>query len=432
MPDASSLPVVRGPARRIASVLGVLTLAVVLGEAARAANDAAEAAAATTAYHGGLWYDGERFVPRPAYVRDGMFVEPPDAPGATVDLEGGFVLPAFAEGHHHTVLCEPGRIKSFIDAGVLYAAIMNARVSSRACQAKMHGADGIEVVSALAGLTATDAHPAQIGRYFLDADEIDGEWVHYVDAAGDLDRVWPRIAAQPPDLVKIYLSYSEDHARLRDDESIAAWYRGLDPALVPAIVRRARTMDLRVAAHVMSAQDFEVAVDGGVDIVAHLPGFAPGAAFTDEPDHPYLAALSDDPARYRITPAAARRAAARGVVVVTTVSGAPPAPAIAANLRALREAHVTLLIGSDRGEFHSVDEAVFLVEQGLMPAAEVVRALSVTTPRFLFPDRAVGRLDAGAEATFVVLRGDPLVAIANLRDPRRVVKRGVTLAGDIR
>ena len=325
------------------------------------------------------------------------------------------------------VLCEPGRIDQFIDAGILYAAIMNARVSSRACQAELHGDQSVELLSALAGFTASAAHPSQIGLYFLEESEVDGEWVHYVDDVGAIDRVWPRIEAAPPDLIKIFLSYSEDYAELRDDDTIEPWYRGLDPALVPEIVRRAHSLGLRVAAHVMSAHDFEVAVTAGADLVAHLPGFAPDAAFTDEPDHPYLSALSDNPARYRISAEVATLAAARGIAVVTTISGESPTPDVIHNIQTLREAGVPLLVGSDRGEFHSVDEAVFLVEEDLMPAEEVVHSLSVLTARFLFPDRAIGELEPGGEATFVALRGNPLIDIANLRNPAWVVKRGTAL-----
>jgi imidazolonepropionase-like amidohydrolase len=386
-------------------------------------------AAATTAYTNGRWYDGERFVDRPAFVRDGTFVETPRAAaGATIDLKGGYVLPAFAEAHHHTVICEPGRIKKFIDAGVLYAAIMAASNSTRECQGKMHGPGSVEVVTALAGITAPNAHPTQIGLRWLKPEELDGVWVYLVESAADTDRIWPRIEEMQPDFLKIVLSYSEDYARLRDDPSIASWYRGLDPSLVAPIVERAHASNLRVAAHVMSAHDFEVAVDGGVDIIAHMPGFAPGAAFTGENDNPYFADLAPDSPRYRISSAAAARAAAKGVAVVTTLSGGPAIPpAAAANVETLRAANLTLLIGSDRGEFNSVDEAIYLVRNGILPAADAVRSLAQTTPQFFFPDRKVGALSEGGEATFVVLSGDPLAEIDRLRSPTWVIQRGKQL-----
>lgn len=384
-------------------------------------------------YSNAYWYDGGEFRRRSFTVQDGVLVAPRGRKAdSTVDLGGLYVVPAFAEAHHHTALCNPSRISQFIDAGILYAAIMNARVSSRACQEKLHTPDGLEVVSALAGLTTHDAHPSQIGLYFLESDEISGEWVHYVDDRSDLEKNWPAIIATKPDFLKIFLSYSEDYERLRSDPEIASWYRGLDPTLVATIVEQAHAAGLPVAAHVMSAKDFDVAVSAGVDIIAHMPGFAPGPAFTENDKNPYLLALLEEPQRYLITKASAREAARRGVAVITTVSGseAPPTPVIKKNFETLSAMHVTLLIGSDRGEFNSVDEAAYLVEHGLMSAADALRSLAVTTPKTLFSDRPIGVLEPGGEASFIVLGANPLEDFSAIRDVQRVVKRGKELKRD--
>jgi imidazolonepropionase-like amidohydrolase len=378
-----------------------------------------------TAYTNGVWYDGDAFVGRDVLVRDGLFAalgsgEPADV----VDLDGAFVLPAFGEAHHHMVLCRADRIKQFLDAGIVYAGIMNHRVSSRACQAEMNTRESVEVINALAGVTAPDAHPTQIGARFLDPDNIDGEWVHHVADAEHLDTLWPRIDADRPDILKVFLSYSEEYEMLRDDENIPSWYRGLDPDLIPAIVEGAHERGLRVAAHVMSANDFDVSVNAGVDIVAHLPGFVRGPGFTDPPHHPWLVAAGHDDARYLISATSAQAAADRGALVITTVSDGGAGDVEQRNIATLRDAGVTLLIGSDRGEYNSVDEAVFLVESEFMPADEVVQSLSMTTPRALFPDRDIASFTPGAEATFVVLGGDPLADISALRDVRMLVKNG--------
>lgn len=395
-----------------------------------ASIDGARNAVGVTQYVGALWYDGEKFIPRDAFVKDGFFVNKPRGEiGDVRDLAGAFVVPGFAEAHHHTVLCDPERIDQFLKSGIFYVAVMNARVGSRECQEKLHPSNGLEVVSALAGLTARNAHPSQIGEYFLEPDAIDGEWVHYVDDASELERKWPAILATKPDYLKIFLSYSEDYAALRADASLASWYRGLDPSLAAPIVERAHAAGLRVAAHVMSAHDFKIAVAAGVDIVAHMPGFAPGAAFTEDDPHPYLAAAAADVRRYLIEPNDARRAAQDGVAVITTVSGAdgPPTEAIAANFAALKTAGVTLLIGSDRGEYNSVDEFVYLTGRNLMTPSDALRSLSVLTPRALLPQRKIGALSPGYEASFIALGGDPLATPAAVRNIRLVVKSGEEL-----
>ena len=386
---------------------------------------------AVTHFANGRWFDGERFVARDVYVAGGRYVAVPCGSAAvTVDLAGGYVTPAFAEAHHHMALCDEDRISRFLSRGIVYAGIMNARVSSRACAAQLHGPDSLEIVNALAGVTARGAHPSQIGLYFLDAEVIDGEWVHYLDSADDLDVVWDRIAANPPDILKIYLSYSEVFERLRADASIPSWYRGLDPALATAIVERAHAAGLRVAAHVMSAHDFDVALAAGVDIIAHMPGFAPGNAFTPDIEHAFFDDLAQSPQRYLISGASARAAARRGVAVMTTVSGAEASPSeiIRKNFEQLTQASVQLLIGSDRGEYDSVDEALYLAQHSLMTPREILRSLSIDTPQALFPQRRLGGPGRDAEASFVVLGGDPLNDFAEIETVRAVYKSGRRLS----
>jgi imidazolonepropionase-like amidohydrolase len=363
------------------------------------------------------------------YEQSGHFVDLADSPVfRTVDLNGAYVVPAFAEGHHHMVLCEPGRLRSFIEAGIVYAGILNARVTSRECQAQYHGQDSVEVANALAGITARNAHPSQIGRYFLDEADIDGEWVHYVDSAAELDSVWPRIESNRPDILKVFLSYSEEFDGLRGDPGIAPWYRGIDPSLVRPIVERAHSIDLRVVAHVMSAHDFDVAVDAGVDIIGHMPGFAPGPAFTENESHPWLLDLLNQPGRYEISSAMAERAARNGVSVMTTVAtDHPPSASIVHNFSVLQAADVRLLIGSDQGEGTSINEAIYLASHGLMTPAEILESLSVDTPKTLFPKRKIGVLAAGNEATFVVLPDNPVERFETIERVEMVIKQGKTL-----
>jgi imidazolonepropionase-like amidohydrolase len=51
----------------------------------------------------------------------------------------------------------------------------------------------------------------------------------------------------------------------------------------------------------------------------------------------------------------------------------------------------------------------------------------VTTPQAIFPKRKLGVLEPGYEASFLVLRGDPLVDFAATRAISLRVKRGVLL-----
>jgi predicted amidohydrolase YtcJ len=66
---------------------------------------------------------------------------------------------------------------------------------------------------------------------------------------------WPEIKAGKPDFIKTYLIYSEEYAKRKDDKAYDGW-KGLDPALLPEIVRKAHRDGLRVSTHVETATIF--------------------------------------------------------------------------------------------------------------------------------------------------------------------------------
>ena len=52
----------------------------------------------------GQWYDGAKFVKRTFYSVNGILSEKkPRGATETIDLEGGFVVPPFAEAHNHNL-----------------------------------------------------------------------------------------------------------------------------------------------------------------------------------------------------------------------------------------------------------------------------------------------------------------------------------------
>ena len=90
----------------------------------------------------------------------------------------------------------------------------------------------------------------------------------------------------------------------------------------------------------------------------------------------------------------------------------------------LRAAGVPLLIGSDLFRQTADEEVQALRELGLMDGLELLRAWCETTPKSIFPGRAIGRIAEGHEASFLVLEGDPLEDFANTQRIALHVKRG--------
>ncbi len=372
----------------------------------------------------GHWFDGRGFVARDSVlVSEGKFVSRPPAEVETVDLQGGFVVPAFGDAHSHA-FSDSGAVEDdarrFLIAGVFFSKNPNNPGSQVASVRRRLAQDRrIEVVFANGGLTGPGGHPAQIyegadhgapvepktRRFAGDA------YVEIADAAA-LASAWPRVLAGRPDFIKVYLEESEHHAeRQNNSQDDPAFFgrRGLDPRLVPEIVKRAHAAKLAVTAHVTTAADYRAAVGAGVDEITHLP----------------LAPITADDAR---------ETARRGITVVTTSVSHKPAPAgldvdevHRKNLALLEAVKVKLALGTDHPTRSVIDEADNLLRIGAFGRAELLQLLCVATPRVVFPKRVVGSLDPGSEASFLVLAANPLDDFAALRHITLRVKDGVTL-----
>lgn len=167
-----------------------------------------------------------------------------------------------------------------------------------------------------------------------------------------------------------------------------------------------------------------------MDQIAHTPGFR-GDRNT----------RLDDPGRFRIQPDDARAAARQGTVVVTTLAGLAKyadeqhdaALRRAAdelnrsNLALLHSTGVAIAVGSDEYGDNSVGEARYLAALKVLAPAALLRSWCEITPRAIFPDRRIGRLQPGYEASFLVLGGDPLADFAHTGQIVLAVKQGQRL-----
>jgi hypothetical protein len=388
------------------------------------------------AFVGGRWFTGTAFEERTAYAVDGVLTfEPPARVDSTLHLAGGYVVPPFGEAHNHNIE-HSSRIERtiarYVRDGVFYVRNPNNLPRTRHPLAgAIDVPTSIDVAFANGGLTAAGGHPLPVVQRNIERGiwtEADGEGgFHYVvDDEEDLERVWNDVLAGRPDFLKTYLLYSEEYARRRDDPAFFGW-KGLDPSLLPAIVRRAHQAGLRVSTHIETAADFHHALVAGVDEIAHMPGFRGDAAVR-----------LPDPAIFEISDADARLAARLGTVVVTTVGGVreidPAGPDSllrarfdrlhARNLRLLRQHGVRLAIGSDDYADTSAGEALYLHGLGAFDNLDLLRLWSEATPRAIFPDRRVGCFHQGCEASFLVLRGDPIADFGHVRDIVLRVKQG--------
>ena len=383
------------------------------------------------AFRNARWFDGLRFVAGDRFAVDGYFVATEPAHlDRTLDLNGAYVVPPFGEAHNHN-LDNPAdadrTIAAYLHDGIFYMKNPTDVAEQVALlRDKINRRDSVDAVYAHAGITATDGHPARIFDFVArraDSPYPGGYKDHAyvcVDSEQDLARVWPRLMRDHPDFIKIFLVYTESFAKRRDDPGYRG-AKGLDPALVPVVVARAHQAGLRVTAHIETAADFRVAVQGGVDELAHLPGYTLGMYGLE---------------RFQLTAEDARLAASRGVTVVTTTGIAQNDPGNrlqlirenqVANLRLLHDAGVHLAVGSDDYVHTALAEARNLADLHAFDNVTLLRIWTEDTAQAIFPGRRIGRLEPGYEASFLALAADPIENFEAVTQIRVRVKQGLLL-----
>jgi hypothetical protein len=390
------------------------------------------------AFTNGLWFDGHSFQKREAYSVSGVLTfRRPAHIDSTEDLGGCFVVPPFGEAHNHNV--EPLNkmdqlVRKYLQHGIFYVKDPDNLPRDREqVRPEIDRPDSIDVSFSNGGFTGPGGHPAEIVKRNVDRGfwtEADGDGAFYYAVASveELERKWPDFLATNPDFVKTYLLFSEDYAARRDDSKYFGW-KGLDPDLLKAIVRKAHASGLRVATHVESAVDFHNALMAGVDEINHMPGFR----------------VSDDVkphtlAEFQISESDAKFAARHGVYVVTTLSdGGKLNPAgkfperdelNRRNLALLRKNHVKLAFGSDSYRSDTVPEALYIESLGVFSKVELLQIWCETTAKTIFPQREIGKLRDGYEASFLALRGNPLEDFSAVQQISMLVKQGHVLQFD--
>lgn len=379
-----------------------------------------------TEYRNGRWFDGEQFVAKSMWVAGEIFSESrPARVASVIDLHDGFVVPPYADGHNHWF--EPklvdAYVQSYLRDGIFYVKDQSAAPQFHdQMRPALGGPASVDYISAHQGFTGPNGHPielvdglAQLGILPVEWAKTHGEGdaLFSVSSEQDIDRAWPKLMAGRPDFVKVFLVHSDEYAARRDDAALSPKQRGLDPALVPTIVARAHAEHLRVSAHIENAHDFHVAIAAGVDDIAHMP-------FVD----------SEKPESYRLANDDLRAAAARGVSIATTLDWVHEAAddrqiqVARDNIASMRRAGNTIVIGTDQFRKTARVEAELIISHHLMSNLELLQAWCIATPHAIFPQRKIGRLAEGFEASFLVLGGDPLADAANLEHIVMWVKQG--------
>jgi len=411
--------------------------------------------AGAKAFVNGQWFTGKDFQRTTFYAVDGILTRrKPAGTTETVDLQGGFVVPAFGDAHSHFPSTEQNFDKAnraFLEAGVFY--VLNAggdAEKENPLRSKLGSPATVDAIFAHSVFTCLNGHPKPYLEYLNEhgvefgvpfaKSKLEDHYFRMIDSVADIDREWPQFLSTKPDFVKLIFVFSELYQSSDGSEKSM----GLRPDLAAELVRRAKTAGLRTGSHIEDAADFHSALVAGVDMVMHLPAF---------PDPLDRQAAYRNKAnweeRYTISASDIELAAKRNVTVVTTAAALSaenfenPNPLTALNqnerrfrkimiqnLRHLKDAGVRLAVGSDTmpgaGVLREID---FLKDSDVFSNFELLKMWSETTPRAIFPQRKIGALREGYEANFLVFEGNPIQDFKNVKRIRMRVKQGDPLRG---
>jgi imidazolonepropionase-like amidohydrolase len=407
----------------LASALFLLA-AIAMCPTLAAQNQAGADRSKTYAFVNGNWFEGKEFRPDKFYAVHGVLTRTQPATAfETVDLQGGYAIPALADAHSHL----PDQEANFdwgngqaLKAGVFY--ILNPNdiaEKSNPLRPRLQTPSSIDIVFAHAGFTSPGGHPTALYEsllarkiYSYQKSELEGRAFYSIDSRADIDSKWPIFLKSNPDFVKVYLLYSERYS----SKNTQIKSLGLRPEFAQEIVRRAHKAGLRAGAHIETAADFHEALAARVDFIMHLPGYylANGSSYDD-----YVISTND-----------ATVAARRGVYVVTTASLLDAKDERLReiqlqNIRLLKTAGVKLLIGSDGPPGSGAqDEADYLRKTGIFSNLKLLDMWCHVTPRAILPHRKIGELKEGYAADFLVLSGNPLENFAATKEMRLRVKQG--------
>ena len=378
----------------------------------------------------GQWFDGKKFQRQMFYSVNGILTQKePRAVDEVIDLKDGYVVPPFGDAHCHNFDSPYNvaqQVEMYLRNGVFYAKVMtDVRTGAQKVAAQVNKPTSVDVAYAHGGLTGNNSHPIMVYEalalgFYTPQQQQDNavkiresrlrenDAYYIIDNATDLENKWHLILAGRPDFIKVFLLGGGGYGK------------GLAPNLLPQIVAKAHAAGLRVSAHVETAADLHAALMAGVDEMAHVPGFYFGA--------------NDDVRRYEISLADAKLMARRRVRAIPTAwRGVQELEESHArriremqirNLTLLKKQGVKFAIGTDSYGRDSLPEAMYLSRLGMWSNLELLNIWCEDTPEDIFPNRKIGHLREGYEASFLVLNNNPLENFEYVKSVRLRFKQG--------
>lgn len=423
--------------------VSTLTLALLLSACQSVPGLTDAEAQQVTAYTGAKIFDGEEFQAKTLCVLGQVIVRCPVNPGQSVDLSGQFLTPPFGDAHTHHF---DGRYtldwhrSMGLKSGAFYAMTMTAPTQGVIeIRDRLSGPGNIDVATSLGGITGPESHPAEIYealalniRSYEDqvarSDEIHAgsraadNAYYVVETEADVRAKIDLLLGDRPDHIKVFLRKSDRYA-----DGFGKWGPGggIDPTLLPLIAELTDQAGVRLAVANSNIHDFRASLNVGADIITHLPCYQDSEA---DPDSIYYDVDVVDDCLISDTEALA--AAELGMVstlIVTEWVKDRPADLVAweqQNIAALKAAGAPLVVATNAYGSTLTPGLIAGVDKGFVSPAEMLRMATMTTLKTIFPDRNIGCLDVGCEASFISFPVNPIEDVAIIGEISYRVKDG--------
>ncbi|MBT8183170.1 MAG: amidohydrolase family protein [Eudoraea sp.] len=405
-------------------------------------------------YSNGYVFDGVDFKKSSFVVKQGQFDFSSSAKfDSEVDLTGKYIIPAFGDAHTHNfddVAKFDSIYKAYINEGTFYVQVLTNHYSNYLKIKDSLNSEGkIDARFAHGGITSTGGHPHSLyetqalnysWRAMLDPEKkgeilsstIKKDDAYYlVDSVSDIDENWSKIIANNPDFLKLYLSNIADRNKKIENKNIGSY--GLSEEVLAEIAGKAKRSNIRIVAHVETVSDFEIALNHNIKYFAHMPGYGGGIG---DPD---LEAL-------QIPDSILDLAGKNGVIITPTVSFAKyyanqwdgskmsldtlllqkKYDFLKKQLIRFKEANIVIALGTDQGYSTLREEINDIKRIEAFSNLELLNILT-QTPKIIFPNRKIGALKNGYEATFLVLNDNPLKNMNSIENIALRIKNGITL-----
>lgn len=383
-------------------------------------------------YKNGQWYTGLEFVTGTWYVSNGLLTQKAPAQiDSVINLDNHWVIPPMADAgcaNMFDARSAAGMIKQYMNEGVFYLQVLNNTQESRAAtQPLMNKSTSPDATFTNGAITCSLGEPFL--KYEAPAQEIynPADWASsyekiktgrkmlgnaywFIDNKTALAANWEKIIAQKPDVLYIYLLDAQVNG---GKES-----KGLSVDMAKAVVKKAHKANLRVFAWVEAGDDVRLGIKVGVDGFANLPGYNWDG--------------SGNPDRFQISNDDMKKMVKKKMPVATLLSHAQSAsvkPAVkefqSKMFIRLLEGGVNLIVASDDPQRTIRGEINYLNNLAQNNGANILRMLCENTPMAIFPNRKIGKIKDGYEASFLVLGDDPFSNILKIRASEFKVKNGI-------